>query len=313
MGLIKGGFLRFFQTFLYALAFCCSGIILGIFSYFLSVLADRNDHIPTWEKAVEGLSGAATLYLIFAVLLTCCFGGVTFFAFLGLVLDLLFCGAMIAIAVLTRHGAGSCKGYVRTPLGNGQANQGTGGFGSGFGEGGNNSGDNVTYSVHLKTACRLETAAFAVSIIGAFLFLITAAMQVALTRNHKKEKAYGPGPSNNYTSGYGKRRGMFGRKKKNTVEKDAELGATGTAVGAGGLAAGAHHDTRPSHDTAYTGSTMAATGTSPYDKVEGTNGHLPHGTHGGYYTQPQGTGVNPYGYENTTAPNTYTTGTATNY
>jgi hypothetical protein len=29
MGLIKGGFLRLFQTLLYALAFCCAGIILG--------------------------------------------------------------------------------------------------------------------------------------------------------------------------------------------------------------------------------------------------------------------------------------------
>ena len=42
MGLIKGGALRLFQTFLYGLLFLCAGIILGFFSYFLSVLADRN-------------------------------------------------------------------------------------------------------------------------------------------------------------------------------------------------------------------------------------------------------------------------------
>lgn len=30
MGLIKGGFLRLFQTLLYALAFCCAGIVLGM-------------------------------------------------------------------------------------------------------------------------------------------------------------------------------------------------------------------------------------------------------------------------------------------
>jgi hypothetical protein len=29
MGLIKGGFLRLFQTLLYALCFCCAGITLG--------------------------------------------------------------------------------------------------------------------------------------------------------------------------------------------------------------------------------------------------------------------------------------------
>lgn len=42
MGLVKGGFLRLFQTALYALAFCCSAISLGIFSYFLATLADRD-------------------------------------------------------------------------------------------------------------------------------------------------------------------------------------------------------------------------------------------------------------------------------
>lgn len=85
MGLFKGGFLRLLQSALYALIFCCAAIILGFYSYFLSVLADRNRHIPTWEKAVEGISGAAVLYLIFATILTCCLGGVTIFALLAIV------------------------------------------------------------------------------------------------------------------------------------------------------------------------------------------------------------------------------------
>ena len=38
-----------------------------------------------WEKAVEGLSGAAVLYTIFAVVLTCCLGGISVFAFLAIV------------------------------------------------------------------------------------------------------------------------------------------------------------------------------------------------------------------------------------
>lgn len=45
MGIIKGGVERLFQTFLYLLLFCCAGIILGIYSYFLSALADRNEHV----------------------------------------------------------------------------------------------------------------------------------------------------------------------------------------------------------------------------------------------------------------------------
>jgi len=300
MGIFKGGALRILQSSLYAIIFLCAAIVLGIYSYFLSVLADRHETIFRWEKAVEGLSGAAVLYLIAATLLTCCLGGVSFFAFLAIVLDLLFCGAMIAIAVMTRHGASSCKGFVRTPLGNGQAGSGTGGFDG-----------QVTYSVHLKTACKLNTAVFAVSIIGALLFLVTAALQVALVRHHKKEKRYGPSPKNNYTSGTSKRRGLFARKNKH-AEKDAELGAAGAGVG--GLAVPvAAHDNRASYET---GTTMANDSTGPYDKVDnvhGTHGtHAPHGTHGGYYTQPQGTGVNPYGYEHTT-PHHVAPGTATNY
>lgn len=155
-----GAALTILQTALYALEFCCSGIILGIYSYFLSVLADRDAPIYTWAKAVEGISGAAVLYTIFAVLLTCCLGGKTIFALLGIILDVLFCGAFIAVAVLTRDGAGSCKGNVKTPLGNGNSNSKQG-FGS------NGQGDQITYSASLGTACRLNTVCFAVAVIGA--------------------------------------------------------------------------------------------------------------------------------------------------
>jgi hypothetical protein len=159
-------FLKLFQTFLYAIEFCCAAIILGIYSYFLSVLADRDIGIPTYEKAVEGISGVAVLYLIFAVLLTCFLGGKTIFAFIAIVLDILFTGGFVAIAVLTRQGAHSCSGTVKTPIGNGQSNSKNGFGANGFGNNGDDS-SNVTYSVSLGTACRLNTAVFAVSIIGA--------------------------------------------------------------------------------------------------------------------------------------------------
>lgn len=155
-----GAALKLLQTFLYAVEFCCAGIILGIYSYFLSVLADRDAPIYTWAKAVEGLSGAAVLYTIFAVLLTCCLGGKMFFAFLGIVFDLLFAAAFIALAVLTRDGADNCRGDVKTPLGNGKSDARQG-FGS------NGQGDQITYSVSLGSACRLNTACFAVAILGA--------------------------------------------------------------------------------------------------------------------------------------------------
>ena len=158
------------------------------------------------------------VYTICAVILTCCLGGVSFFAFLALVLDVLFAAGFIAIAVLTRDGADSCKGFVRTPIGNGNSNQ----------HNGLNAGDDIVHSVKLHLACRLNTAAFAVAIIGAFLFLCTAVMQVMLVRHHKKEKRLGPSPDNNYTSGYGKKRGgLFGRKNKKNNDaalKQAEAG-----------------------------------------------------------------------------------------
>jgi len=293
MGIFKGGALRLLQSFLYLLAFCCAAIILGIYSYFLAVLADRDLPIARASKAVEGISGVAVIYTIFAVLLTCCLGGVSFFAFLGIVLDIAFIGGFIALAILTREGSRSCSGIVSTPIGTAQDY-----FRLGFTSNGVQ-GNEATYGVQYGTACRMNKACFAVAIVGTIVFLITAIMQVVLVRHHKKEKRFGPGPSNGYTSG-SRRKGLFARKNKNTA-REAELG---TAAGAGGLAV-AHPDTRPSHDTAYTGTTVGGA-TGVHEKVE------PNGAHTGYYTAPTGTGaVNPYGY-NTAAPVT-TTGTATNY
>ncbi|KAF2017095.1 hypothetical protein BU24DRAFT_420122 [Aaosphaeria arxii CBS 175.79] len=273
--------LKFFQTFLYALEFCCSGIILGIYSYFLSVLADRNAPIYTWVKAVEGISGAAVLYTICAVLFTCCLGGKTFFAFLAIIFDLLFTGGLIAIAVLTRDGAGSCRGNVDTPLGNGPADSKQG-FGS------NGQGRQITYSVSLHTACRLNTAVFAVAIIGAFLFAISAIVQLFLGRNHRKEKRFGPSPANNYTRGSGIKFWQRNRKARGGL-RDPEMTA-GAGPAPGTLAPGAGRDYRPSHDTAYTGSTVAPN--SAYE-----NPHKP--LVGGYHTAPTGT------YNNATPATNY--------
>ena len=162
-----GAALKLFQTFLYTLCFCCSAIILGFYSYFLSIEADRNGHIPRWQKAVEGISGIGVVYTIFAVILTCCLGGISFFAFLAIFLDVLLCAGFVAIAVLCRDGVHSCTGSnVHSPLGNGAASDkggfGTGGFGTNTG-----SGEHVTYAVSVGTACRYNKTCFAVAIIGA--------------------------------------------------------------------------------------------------------------------------------------------------
>jgi hypothetical protein len=157
--------LRVFADGVRVLQFLASAVILGIFSYFLAVLADHHLPIATWIRAVEGMSGAATLYALLAALFTLCLGGVMFFGFIAMVLDACFVGCMIAIAVLTRDGTQTCSGSVITPLGNGPVDSNAVGYGSdGFGFG---SGQNVTYLPNLGLACRLEKTVFAVSIIAA--------------------------------------------------------------------------------------------------------------------------------------------------
>jgi len=271
---IGGAVLRSVSTLLYALEFCCAGIILGIYSYFLSVQADRDITIPRWQQAVEGLSGAVVLYTIFAVLLTCFLGGKTIFAMLAMIFNLLCCGAMVAIAVMTRDGASSCTGYVQTPLGDGDENSKEG-FSS------SNQENQYTYSASLGSICKLNTACFAVAILGAFLFLISIPLQLFINKHHKKEKRYGPGPSNGYTKGSGIKFWQRNSRRNRGV-RDPEVAAT--PVAAGGLAAPGH-DVRPSHDTAYTGSTVAAPGAG-YD-------HNKSRLSGGYHTAPTGTYQTP--------------------
>jgi len=252
---LGGALLRFGQTGLRMLEFACAAIVLGIYSYFLSVLADKNMHIPTWEKAVEGMSGGAVLYTIFGVVLTLCLGGIPAFAFLAVLLDLCFVGCFAAIAYYTRHGANSCKGIVNTPLGTGLSGQDAPGAGDwGY-------------------VCSLNTACFAVSIFNIFLFLITAAVQLLLVRHHRKEKKFGPGPTNNYTSGTG-RRPFWKRNRQTQPTRDAEMATAGTVHNAG---------YRPSHETHMTGSTMNNGNQMPMG-TDAQYGNAGYGKHG--YSAP---------------------------
>jgi len=244
MGIIKGGFLRLSQTFLYVLAFLCSALIVGIYSYFLAVLADRNVSIPTYAKAVEGISGIATLFTIFAVVLTCCLGGMAFFGLLAVILNILIMGGFIAIAVLTRSAVHSCSSNnIRAgPLGRAAD--------SGF-------DNNVTYSVSPRTACRLNKAVFIVSIIGAFLFLVCALVQLLLVRSAKKEKRYGPSPANDYTSGYGSEKKVKKERKPMFWQKKQQRQRSGGSVDLvqpvpAGTRGAAGPDMRPSYETATT-------------------------------------------------------------
>lgn len=219
---VGGAVLRFGGLFLRILQLCCAGAILGIYSYFLSVLADRDIHIDAWKLAVEGLSGGAVVYILLAILFVLCLGGNAFIGFLIIFFDLLFIGAFIAIAWFARHGVNSCNGTVNTPLGTGLASTNAVG-----------SGQYSTYFPSLGTACKLNTAVFALAIIAIFLFLVSAIWQVLMVRHHKKEKRYGPGPKNNYTKGSGSKL-VFWKRGRNVeavdVVQNRRSGETETTV-----------------------------------------------------------------------------------
>lgn len=142
-----GVLLRFCSLAIRVLQALDGAVILGIFSYYLAILAQHHLPIATWLKAVEGLAGAATLYGLLGAILVCCLGGIAFFAFLGVALDVCFTGAMIAIAVLTRNGTSGCTGTVDTPLGSGKASD-------------------IKANLSFGMACKLEQVAFAVAVIG---------------------------------------------------------------------------------------------------------------------------------------------------
>ncbi|KAL8692977.1 MAG: hypothetical protein Q9218_002094 [Villophora microphyllina] len=294
-----GAALKGVSTLLRIIEFLGSALILGITSYWLGVLTHRHAGLPTWMKAVEGMSGGAVIYTGLAVIMTIFLGGLTFFAFLGLLLDILFVGAMVAIAILTRGGVHKCSGKsAPSVLGPGN-----------------------------KTSCRLETAVFAVAIAMALCFLVSAALQVLLQRQHKREKRYGPGPSNGYTSGSGKKQPFWKRGKGNkTTHETAEMGTfdtngvghtngTTTANGKGpfwkrnkntthdaelGVAGGSaliaeekhHHDkhNRISHETGVTGTTAHSPNGAPGVAYGGPNDRyneptIPPVSHGHHHNQ----------------------------
>ncbi|KAJ9148334.1 Membrane-associating domain-containing protein [Pleurostoma richardsiae] len=208
-----GGFaLKLLQWFIRGIQFCCTAIVLAIFSYFLATLANHDLHISTWIRAVEGISGAGVLYTLLGLLLLCCLAGHPVTSFIAIVLDIAFVGGFVYVTWANRHGAGSCSGNVNTVFGTGDADTNVVDNGHG----------GVTRLPSFRTACKLETACFAVSLVAIFFFIFSALVEVALVRHRRKEHRFGPSPNNNYTSGYGtrRRRGLFGFRRNRGVDTD---------------------------------------------------------------------------------------------
>ncbi|GKU01734.1 hypothetical protein FLAG1_03842 [Fusarium langsethiae] len=211
MGAKAGTALKFLQWFIRGIQFACAALILAIYSYFLATLHNHNFSISNKIRAVEGISGVAVLYTAAALLLLCCLAGRTLSSLLAIVLDIAFVGAFIYVAVANKGGASSCTGYLDTPFGRGQAGNTAEGS------------DGFTALPSYRTACKLQSACLAVSIVAIIFFILSILVEVALARHHRKEKRFGPGPANDYTSGYGAKGGFFSRifrRRKNTAAEN---------------------------------------------------------------------------------------------
>ncbi|KAI6716458.1 hypothetical protein PZA11_002918 [Diplocarpon coronariae] len=189
--------LKSVSVMLRSVQFCAAAVVFGIFTFYLVTLHHHDLYIPAEVRAVEGISGAALVYIVAAALLVCCLGGFVVFGAMGMLLDLAFTGAFIYIAWVNRHATESCSGEVRTPYGNGNTQAGASieGARGGF-----------TRLPSLKTACRLQKAAFAVAIVGLLFFFLSIFVEYGLIRHRQKEKAFGPSPSNGYTAGSTRRK-----------------------------------------------------------------------------------------------------------
>ena len=150
---LGGALLRFGQTGLRLIQFASAAIILGIYSYYLAVLSRHDIHIPTWEKAVEGIAGAGVLYTIFGVLFTLFLGGITVFALIAVFLDICFIGVFVAIAYYSRKGTQTCTGLVDTPYGRADA-------------GADIQIGDKSFQPDYKRVCTLQSVALAVAIIA---------------------------------------------------------------------------------------------------------------------------------------------------
>jgi hypothetical protein len=206
MGTKSGVALKFLQWFVRGVQFCCSAVVLALFSFYLAVAARNNVEIPTWVRAVEGISGVGVLYTLLGLLLLCCLAGHPFTSFIAIVLDVAFVGAFIYVAQANRGGASSCTGRIDTPFGSGDANTSLDGLPS------------------FRSICQMQSAALAVSIVAIVFFIISALVEIVLVRHRRKESRWGPSPANNYTSGSG-RKGVFGlfRRKKTTDTMDPNV------------------------------------------------------------------------------------------
>ncbi|RSL42802.1 hypothetical protein CEP54_015347, partial [Fusarium duplospermum] len=129
------------------------------------------------------------------LLLICCIGGMPIASLIAIILDTSFLACFIYAAVANKHGAGDCKGEVKTPYGVGLAKSRI--------KGKRGSLALPTYRV----ACQLQTTCLAAAIISVVLFFISISIDIALARGH-----YAQHRRENKDYGYGERGDILNRR-----------------------------------------------------------------------------------------------------
>ncbi|KAK8074554.1 hypothetical protein PG997_009217 [Apiospora hydei] len=149
---------RMLQKIARVLQFISAIVSLGLFSRRLKAILTRSHDYNRSDGAVEGILAAASLYSLIATLMQFALrhGAPKVLRWLLVLMDILFVGAFIAVAVLTRpHGgsSGEFKGACARP-------RGVNGL--------------VPQSVRNQFHCRLPLGTFVLAIISTLLHAFTA-------------------------------------------------------------------------------------------------------------------------------------------
>lgn len=105
-----------------------------------------------------------------------------------LIMDLLFMGGFIAISILARRASNArCSSATTTNYSVGAYALWT--------------KSTSTYTSRPRLRCNLDKVLFAFAVANAVIFAILAFLSYRLFSRHRKNRAYGPGPENNYAVG----------------------------------------------------------------------------------------------------------------
>ncbi|TGZ79768.1 hypothetical protein EX30DRAFT_396836 [Ascodesmis nigricans] len=184
--------LKFLSFPLRILTFILAIYIVAASGYHIQRLNSNNLSPSAELYAIIIIAGAAALYAAMTALIACFFPRGGFILFL--LLDLIFCGGFVAIAVLLRDAVTEtrCAEGVWTESGS-------------------------TYDKGLDETCGVDKAAFATAVANAVFFAILALLSFFIHQNQSKNRAFGPGPDNNYSvhgsEKPGRKKSIWGRRR----------------------------------------------------------------------------------------------------